>query len=115
MIESVIDQLAGVLVRPVGRAEASLKGVAGFTGAGDVRFSAWHDGHVTLTAELRGVAGVKAELWARGLLVAPLAGDKGIFTVRLNSNAGWVPVALAPGDAVEIRQNSAVILTGMLQ
>lgn len=115
MLDTLLEAITSVMPRPVERSDARLKGVAGFTGTGEVRFTAWPDGHVTVLADLRGVAGLRAELWARGEKIGPLAGDKGRISAHFDTRNGGPAVALAPGDAVEIRQNGNVILTGLLQ
>jgi hypothetical protein len=114
MFESLIETLSQLLRRPAIRCDVRLKGVAGFTGVGDVRFTAWRDGHVRLDADLRGVAGLKAELWARGAKVGPLAGDNGRISAHFDTKNGGPSIALAAGDLVEVRQNGAVILAGVL-
>lgn len=114
MLETIVEAITQVLPGPVGRCDVKLRGVAGFTGTGEVRFTAWPDGHVSLIADLRGVAGLRAELWARGEKVGPLSGDNGRISAQFDTRAGGPALALAPGDLIEVRQNGAVILTGVL-
>ncbi len=100
--------------RRVIKLAAALKGVAGFTGAGAVRHCAWPDGHATLDADLFGIAGLKAEIIAKGDAVGTIACREGVASARLDTRTGAELMALKAGDMIEIRQNGVVILRGAL-
>ena len=97
------------------RLGADLKGVAGFTGAGVVRYTEWSDGRRRIEAGLSGVAGLRAEIVVKGAPVGVLPCHEGVVAGRLETSRGAPIPALAAGDGVEIRQNGAAILKGALK
>ena len=97
------------------RLGADLKGVAGFTGGGDVLYTEWSDGRRRIEADLAGVAGLKAEIVVKGALVGALPCREGVVAGRLETARGAPIPTLADGDAVEIRQNGVAILKGALR
>ena len=111
----MFDTLSRLLPLTVERSEARLKGVAGFTGTGQIRYAAWSAGHVTIDADLRGVAGLRAELHARGDRLANLSCNNGVISAQFDSRKGGPAIALAAGDRIEILQNGQVILRGVLR
>lgn len=110
----MLEPLKRILIGKTLTLEAKLKGVAGFTGSGVFCYDAWSDGHVTFDADLKGVAGLKAEIWARGRMIGPLTVRDGKVYGEFDSRSGAVAPVLAAGDIVEIRQNGDVILQGGL-
>ena len=94
--------------------EASLKGVAGFTGSGVVRYALSAAGSANYETTLRGVAGLRCELFVAGEYVATLSCEDGKVEGKFDSRLGDPAIQLAAGDAVEIRQNGAVILQGAM-
>lgn len=110
----MLDELKRALFRKALALETRLSGVSGHTGTGRFRYAAWSDGHVTYEADLKGIAGLKANIWAHGRLVAPLAVKDGKAAQKFDSREGAAAPALAEGDLVEIRQNGDVILQGEL-
>ncbi|MFN3960807.1 MAG: hypothetical protein ACK4NP_12950 [Parvularculaceae bacterium] len=97
------------------RLEAVLKGVAGHTGSGAVRYEEHKDGRRRLKADIAGVAGLSVEIVVNGALLATLACRDGRAARRFDSAAGAAVPALRPGDRVEIRQNGDFIFTGTLK
>jgi hypothetical protein len=94
--------------------EAKMKGVAGFTGSGVVRYALSAAGSANYETTLRGVAGLRCELFVAGEYVATLACADGKVASKFDSRLGDPAIQLADGDAVEIRQNGGVILQGVL-
>ncbi|MFZ5617284.1 MAG: hypothetical protein ACOZAA_08190 [Pseudomonadota bacterium] len=111
----MLNTLSRILPLRVLTLEARLKGVAGYTGSGLFRYVAWSSGHVTYDVDLRGVAGLRAVVIARGENVAPLAVKDGKAAKTFDSRRGDPAPALAAGDMIEIRQNGDVILQGVLK
>jgi hypothetical protein len=110
----VLDELKRALSGKALALETRLSGVSGHTGTGRFRYAAWSDGHVAYEADLKGIAGLKANIWAHGRLLASLAVKDGKAVGKFDSRAGDAAPALAEGDLVEIRQNGDVILQGEL-
>ena len=96
------------------RLTAALKGVAGFTGSGLVRYVETATWRRRLDAELIGLAGLRAELVINGALFCVLDCRDGAAAGRFDSAAGAGIPALCDGDLVEIRQNGAAVLKGVL-
>lgn len=94
------------------RLAALLKGVAGFTGGGVVRYTRRPDGRGKIEADLSGVAGLKVEVVVKAAPVGVLACRDGVVAGRLETAQGAPIPALEPGDLIEIRQNGAAILRG---
>ncbi len=94
--------------------EAKLKGVAGYTGGGLFRYRTWPSGDVAYEADLRGLAGLRAELHVHGERMALLACRDGKASGQFDSRRGDPAIALAAGDIVEIRQHGCLILRGAL-
>lgn len=94
--------------------EARLKGVAGFTGSGVIRYALSAAGSTNYETRLRGVAGLRCELFVGGEYVATLPCENGKVASKFDSRLGDPAIQLGEGDAVEIRQNGAVILQGAL-
>ncbi len=94
--------------------EARMKGVAGFTGSGVVRYALSAAGSANYETRLRGVAGLRCELFVAGEFVATLACAGGKVASKFDSRLGDPAIQLADGDAVEIRQNGGAILQGVL-
>lgn len=97
------------------RLAASLKGVAGFTGSGLVRYVETATWRRRIDAELSGLAGLKAELVLNGAPFCTLDCRDGLAKSKYDSAEGAGIPALCAGDVVEIRQNGAAILRGELQ
>lgn len=97
------------------RLAAALKGVAGFTGSGSVRYVETPSWRRRVEAELSGLAGLKAELVLNGALFCVLDCREGAAKGRFDSAEGVGIAALCEGDIVEVRQNGASVLKGELQ
>lgn len=97
------------------RLAAALKGVAGFTGSGLVRYVETATWRRRIDAELTGLAGQKAELVMNGACFCTLDCDDGAARGRFDSAEGAGIPALCAGDIVEIRQNGVAVLKGEFQ
>jgi hypothetical protein len=93
---------------------AALRGVAGFTGGGTVRYAQWLDGRRKIDVDLSGVAGLKTEIVVKSAPVGALSCRNGAVSGRLDTARGAPIPALAAGDLVEIRQNGDAILRATL-
>jgi hypothetical protein len=96
------------------RLTATLKGVAGFTGAGLVRYVETANWRRRIEAELTGLAGLKAELVLNGALFCKLDCRDGAARGRFDSAQGVGIPALCQGDIIEIHQNGVAVLRGEL-
>lgn len=110
----MLDALKSLLTKPTLRLEALLDGVAGFTGVGHFRYALSPAGSADYETELKGVAGLRCELFAEGEFVATLACHDGKVAAKFNSRLGDPAIKLDAGDMIEIRQNGVAILTGTL-
>lgn len=108
----MLNVFARLVPHRLERFEARLKGVAGFTGSGRFRYSIWSNGHVDYEAELKGLAGVRAEIFVRGMALVSVQCDEGEAFGLFDSRRGAPRLAIAEGDEIEIRQNGAVVLRG---
>jgi hypothetical protein len=95
------------------RLEAPLRGVAGFTGSGVVRYAAHANGRRRIDADLKGLAGLKAEIVAGAAPLGALPCRAGSASARFDSAQGAAIPALQPGDTIEIRQNGVAVLRGV--
>lgn len=92
-----------------------LEGVAGFTGSGQFRYVASRAGSTNYETELRGVAGLRAELFANGEFVAALDCRDGKASAAFDSRLGDPAIRLSADDVIEIRQNGCPVLKGVLK
>ncbi len=97
------------------RLAVALKGVAGFTGSGQVRFVETSTWRRRVDAELSGLAGLKAELVLNGAAFCTLDCNDGAARGRFDSAEGVGIPALCEGDIVEVRQNGVAVLKGDLK
>jgi hypothetical protein len=74
----------------------------------------WSDGRTLLEVELRGLAGLRAEIGARGRTFAHIPCKDGKASLLWDSRRGDPAPQLAVGDVVEVRQNGHVVLRGAL-
>lgn len=111
----MLDALRSLLPKQTLRLETKLEGVAGFTGAGSFRYALSPAGSADYEAELRGVAGLRCELFAEGEFVATLACRDGKVAAKFNSRLGDPEIRLDAGAVIEIRQNGDVVLKGVLK
>jgi hypothetical protein len=107
----IFRSLAVVRIR---RYEAKLKGVAGFTGVGVFRYTAKPPARIRYELEVKGVAGLKAELWLRGAFITEFELDNGKATIDLASGRSVPAIGALEGEAVVVRQNGDPILSGRL-
>lgn len=107
--------LSQLTTRGVARLSATLKGVAGFTGSGALRYVERGDASRRLDAELSGLAGLKAEIVINGAPFAELACRNGVAAGRFDGARGATIPPLCDGDTIEIRQNGVIVLKGRLK
>lgn len=111
MIEALLNML------PPMRADlaATLTGVNGFTGRGEVEFIARRNGVRSLEVELHGVAGREALVYADDQPTAQLRFDNGRASQIFATDKGDNIPRLYYGANIEIRQNGEAILKGVLK
>lgn len=110
----MLSALSKLTTFKTAKLKAVLKGVAGFTGGGAVRYTEWHGGRRQLEISLTGIAGLKAEVMVNEALAARLACCNGEAAACLDTEKGEEIRALTPGVSIEIRQNGVVVLRGAL-
>jgi len=110
----MLKTLTRIFPRKIADYEAKLTGVGGFTGRGEVAFSAWTSGAKNLEVALRGVAGRVAEIFVDGGFVATIDLDNGRANQVFDTRRGNTLPSFVEGGRVEIRQNGDVILEGVL-
>lgn len=111
----MIETLKRLLTIGGRRLEARLSGVAGFTGSGRFHYAVSPAGSADYVTELKGIAGLRCELFAQGEYVATLACNNGRVAAKFDTRLGDAEIRLDPGDVIEIRQNGCAILTGALK
>lgn len=94
--------------------EARLSPINGYTGRGEIEFSAWGNGSRQLEIELRGVAGRVAELFINGERIKTVNLDNGRVDAFYDTRQGDALPELSEGASVEIIQNGDAILNGVL-
>lgn len=95
--------------------QASLQGVNGYTGAGDIQFAASKNGARFMRVGVRGVAGRTADLYVGEALAATIDLDNGRGRKKINSRKGDDLPVFCEGARVEVRQNGQAILEGVLK
>ncbi len=108
----LIDLLLDLVTHKRTHLESSLRGVDGYTGRGDIAFSAWPNGKRKLAVELRGIAGRIAEVYADGALAATIDLNDGRAGQTLDTKHGDTVPHLAEGAHIDVRQNGQIILEG---
>lgn len=111
IVLNVLTQLFSVKTADL---EAKLRGVAGFTGYGEVEFAAFSSGKRCLEVEVRGAAGLVADVYINDEKVGAVSLNKGRADEFFDTRHGHSVPDLSEGDKVEIRQNGQVILEGVL-
>ena len=110
----MLDQLKRLSPKKTTRLESKLSGVAGFTGAGSFRYALSPAGSADYEIELKGVAGLRCELFAQGEFVAMLDCRDGKVAAKFDSRLGDPAIRLKNADIIEIRQNGDAVLRGAL-
>lgn len=100
--------------RKVADLEARLTPVNGYTGRGEIEFSAWRNGSKQLEIELRGVAGRSADVYINGERVKTVSLNNGRVDAFFDTRKGDALPELREGSNVEVRQNGDAILDGVL-
>ncbi|NOX94684.1 MAG: hypothetical protein GXP04_06180 [Alphaproteobacteria bacterium] len=110
----MLDAILNALPRKLTSLEVKLHGVSGYTGRGEIAFTAWKSGAKEMEIELRGVAGRCAEVFIDDVFSINVDLDNGridhTFTTRKGDN---IP-DLTEGARVDVRQNGEIILEGVL-
>ncbi|MEO0878299.1 MAG: hypothetical protein AAFY22_01170 [Pseudomonadota bacterium] len=97
------------------RLMAKLRGVAGFSGRGEIAYAAFGNGAKTVSIKATGIAGQKAALFINQQPLGDMNVVSGKIDHQFDSRRGsFIPV-LQDGDAVEIHQNGEPILVGAAQ
>ncbi len=110
----MLQALTGFLSGKTADLEARLVGVAGFTGYGELEYTAYRSGRRLCEVELRGAAGRSAEVFADGVLIGRVEVANGRTDQFFDSRRGHALPPLEEGARIEIRQNGDVILEGAL-
>ncbi len=95
--------------------ETRLAGVKGFTGGGVFRYQRSRAGSSNYETELRGVAGLRCELYVEGEFLAVLRCKDGKAAAKFDSRLGDPAIRLRSGARIEIRQNGETVLVGALE
>ena len=111
---SLLDAIRKIGIFKGRRYEAKLKGVAGFTGGGVFRYASRPPARIRYEIDVKGVAGLKAELWLRGAFIFEFELENGKATVSLPNSRSVPAIAAREGETVAVRQNGDVILSGRL-
>ena len=111
----MLNALARMMPFRSGDLEAKLSGVAGHTGYGEFEFANRPGGHSAFEIELRGVAGVSADLYLNNDHVVTVALEGGRADQSFSSRRGGPLIVVRQGDVVEIRQHGDTILQGVVR
>ena len=110
----MLQKLARLLPVKTKELEAKLRGVAGYTGWGEIEITYWRAGHATFEVELHGVAGLKAEFYLNDRFLIGADLKDGVFDRTFDTRNLGIGLQAAIGDIVSVRQNGDDILTGVL-
>ncbi|MEL6362987.1 MAG: hypothetical protein AAFR21_18115 [Pseudomonadota bacterium] len=94
--------------------EAKLTGVQGHTGYGEVEIDYWSNGRAQVEVELRGIAGLAADLVVAGRPVGTVPLDNGRADYDFDAQPLSEAFQAQDGDIVEIHQNGIAVLHGVL-
>ena len=90
--------------------------LTGAAGRGEIEYSEYSNGDRRYEIELRDVVDAPAEFVVNGVAVRTVRpSESGWFDTSYYSNKGDEVPTLVAGDSVEIRQNGATILEGVLR
>lgn len=110
----MFETLLKVLPRKAAALETKLSGVNGFTGRGEIEFTAWKNGVRELEVELRGVAGRYADIHADDAFVMTVNFDNGRLDQTYSTRNGDPIPELIEGARIVVQQNGEIILEGVL-
>ena len=110
----MLQKLAQLLPVKTQDLEAKLRGVAGHTGWGEIEITFWRSGRATFEVELRGVAGLKAQVYLNNEFLIEADLKDGYFDKTFDTRNLGIELQAAVGDVVSVRQNGDEILTGVL-
>ncbi len=114
MLQRYLHRLSVAKILCSNRLHSALTGVNGYTGRGDVEFSAWKNGTWRIEVSLRGVAGLAADIYADDSLVEAVPVKNGKVDCRYERNGGEAQ-EFRDGTKIEVRQNDNPILEGVLR
>ncbi len=110
----MLDVILNALSRKLTSLETKLRGVSGFTGRGEIAFTARKSGLKKMDVELRGVAGRCAEVFIDDVFLTNIDLDNGRVDHTLTTRKGDTIPDLIEGTRVDVRQNGEIILEGIL-
>jgi len=96
------------------RLGATLQGVDGFTGRGEIAYARRSNGEQRMRVQLRGLAGRSADVFVNGAAFKTVFLDNGLFRHSFDSTRGERIPTLNEGARLEIRQNGHLVLEGCL-
>ena len=111
----LLEDLMSVLGLGARVYRARLAGVEGYTGVGAFRYARSGEGSANYEVEAKGIAGLRAELFAHGEFVTTIDLKSGRAVAKFDSRLGDPEIFLEKGDVVEIRQNGCSIMAGALR
>jgi hypothetical protein len=111
---TMLHKLAQMLPVKTQDLEAKLRGIAGYTGWGEIEFSFWRSGRATFEVELHGVAGLKAQVFLNNEFLVEANLKDGHFDKTFDTRNLGVELHAAAGDIISVRQNGDEILSGVL-
>ena len=95
--------------------EADFSPVNGYTGRGEVEFSAWKDGSRQLEVELRGIAGRSADIYVNNMRVKSVTLTEGRGDEFFDTRQGDAIPDIREGTIVEVYQNGQPILSAVMK
>jgi len=110
----MLDTILNSLSRKLTSLETKLRGVSGFTGRGEIAFTAHKSGVKRMEVKLRGVAGRSAEVFIDDVFLTNIDLDNGRVAHTLTTHKGDTIPDLTEGARVDVRQNGEIILEGVL-
>lgn len=110
----MLSVLMNILPLAGGGFETKLAGVQGFTGAGVFKYQRSRAGSAHYETEVKGLAGLRCELFVSGEFVAVLPCKDGKAAAKFDSRLGDPAISLESGAKIEIRQNGQPVLEGFL-
>ena len=99
---------------PLGKSVLStnLRGIAGYTGTGSIRYVRHSNGERILKISLCGIGGKIVDICDQKANTLSINVVGGSAKAQLNSRKGTDIPEFESGDIIEIRQNSDIILSG---
>lgn len=95
--------------------EADFVPINGYTGRGEIEYSAWADGSRQLEVELRGIAGRSADIHIDGTRVMSVTLNDGRVDKFFDTRQGDAIPEIREGSLIEVYQNSQPILSAVVE